>query len=121
MVRPALRRRQKYEAKIDPDVIRSRILAFKPSMAEQMDEKAAELATLETQIKSILEAQTTTVYSSFVPMYLNVGRQLYKLSQKFGGTTFAAEAKIVLDKWKARGLSAAILADIAALFGVTYA
>jgi len=120
MVRPAVRRRQKYEAKIDPDVLRSRILAFKSSMTEQMDEKAAELATLETQVKSILEAQTTTVYSAFVPMYLNVGRQLYRLSKKFGGATFEAEAKIILDKWKARGLSATILAAIAKLFGITY-
>jgi len=120
MVRDASRRKQKYAAKIDADVIRSRIMAFKGSMVEQMEAKTAELATLESNIKAVLEAQTTTVYSAFVPMYLNVGRELYKLSKKFGGSTFEAEAKIVLDKWKARGLAQAILTDIAALFGVTY-
>jgi hypothetical protein len=120
MVRPATRRRQKYEAKIDPDVLRSRILAFKSAMTEQMDEKASELATLETQVKSILEAQTTTIYSPFIPMYLNVGRELYRLSKKFGGKTFEGEAVAVLDKWKTRGLNKDVLSEIAGLFGVTY-
>jgi hypothetical protein len=120
MVREASRRKQKYSAKIDADVVRSRILAFKSSMVEQMEAKTAELATLESNVKAVLEAQTTTIYSAFVPQYLNVGRELYRLSQKFGGTTFQAEAKLVLDKWKGRGLNPAVLADIAALFGVTY-
>jgi len=119
MVRDASRRKQKYEGKIDADVMRSRILALKDGMVEQMEAKTADLATLETEVKRVIEAQQT-VFTHLIPAYLNVGRQLYKLQKNFGGNTFKAEADIVLDKWKAKGLTVAILTEIAKLFGVTY-
>jgi hypothetical protein len=120
MVREATYRKAKYEAKIDADVVRSRIASLKSSMTEQMESKAAELATIEKNIKAILEAQTSPIYSIQVPFYLNVGRELYRLQKKFGGKTFTAEAIVVLDKWKSRGLTQSVLGAIAELFGVTY-
>jgi len=120
MVRDASRRKQKYEAKIDADVMRSRILAHKSAMVEQMEAKTADLATLEAEVKRVVEAQTTPIYTHLIPAYLNVGRQLYKLQKNFSGTTYTAEAKIVLDKWKAKGLTQYVLTAIAKLFGVTY-
>jgi len=119
MVREASRRKQKYEAKIDADVMRSRILAHKSAMVEQMEAKTADLATLETEVKRVVEAQPT-VYTHLIPAYLNVGRQLYKLQKNFSGKTYTAEAKLVLDKWKGKGLVQAILTEIAKLFGITY-
>jgi hypothetical protein len=120
MVREATRRAAKFESKIDADVMRSRIIGLKDSMVEQMQAKAAELATVEANIKSIVENATSTVYSYQVPAYLNVGRELYKLSKKFSGKTFEGEAKLVCCKWFNRGLDEAILTDIASLFGVTW-
>jgi len=120
MVRPASRRKEKYEAKIDADVARSRILAHKASMVEQMESASADLATMEAEVKRVVEAQAT-VYSHLIPAYLNVGRQLYRLSKTFTGETFKAECKVVCDKWKAKGLTSAILIAIAKLFGYTYA
>jgi len=120
MVKTAEQRVRKYTAKIDADVVRSRIAAQKDHMTEQMEARAAELATIEKNIKAILENQTTPIYSAFIPMYLNVGRELYKLQKKFTGSTFSAEAKVVLDKWNARGLTGTVLQAIAELFGVTW-
>jgi len=120
MVRDASRRKQKYEGKIDADVMRSRILALKASMVEQVESKFADLATIETEVKRVIEGQKTPVYSHLIPFYLNVGRELYRIQKRFTGTTFSSEAKVTLDKWKARGLSQWCLTDIAKLFGVTY-
>jgi hypothetical protein len=120
MVRDAAYRKAKYEAKIDADVQRSRIAAMKTSMVEQMDSKSAELATIETNIKAVLEGQTPAIFSPFIPMYLNVGRELYAKSKKFGGTTFEAEAGVVCDKWTTRGLRGPVVEAIATLFGSSW-
>jgi len=120
MVRDASRRKQKYEGKIDGDVFRSRILALKDTMVEQMEAKTADLATLEAEVKRVIEGETTVIYGHQIPAYLNVGRELYRLSKHFTGTTFTNEAEVVLDKWKAKGLSVWALAAIAKLFGKSY-
>jgi len=120
MVREASRRKAKYEGKIDADVARTRILALKTSMVEQMESKSADLATVETEVKRVIEGQTTAIYGHQIPAYLNVGRELYKLSKKFSGTTFTSEAEVILDKWKAKGLATWALTLIAQLFGKTY-
>jgi len=120
MVRSATYRKAKYTAKIDADVQRSRISALKDSMAEQMQTASAELATVETNVKAILEAETSAISSIFVPQYLNVGRQLYRLSKKFGGSTFDLEAGVVCDKWVSRGLKGQVVEKIAQLFGSTW-
>jgi hypothetical protein len=120
MVRDATHRKAKYEAKIDADVIRSRITALKPSMAEQMDSASAELATVETNVKAILEASTTTIFSCYNPMYLNAGRELYSKQKRFGGGTFQAESGVILDKWLTRGLNGKVLENIGQLFGSSW-
>lgn len=120
MVRDASRRKQKYEAKIDADVMRSRILAHKTSMVEQMESRLADLATVESEVKRVVEGQTTPPYSHEIPALLNVGRELYRLSKRFSGGTFEAEAKLVCDKWSARGLNSDHIKAIAELFGYTW-
>jgi hypothetical protein len=120
MVRDASRRKAKYEAKVDGDVARTRILALKSMMVEQMEVASADLSTLEAEIKKVIEGQTTPIYGHSIPAYLNVGRELYARRKKFSGTTFDSEATIVLEKWASRGLLAWALTLIAQLFGVTY-
>lgn len=120
MVRSAEARKRKYESKIDADVVRSRISAQKTYMVEQMESRAAELATIEANVKAIVESQTTPISSIMVPFYLNAARELYKLSKKFSGTTLNKEADVVLDKWCARGLTGTVLQEIAGLFGISW-
>lgn len=120
MVREASRRKEKYEAKIDADVSRSRILALKTSMVEQQEARQAELATNEAEIKKTVEGGTTKVYGHMIPAYLNVGRQLFKLSKKFSGTTLTEEAKVIMDKWFSKGLDSFLIRAIGRLYGIEY-
>jgi hypothetical protein len=120
MVRTAAQRKAKYEAKIDADVMRSRILAQKADMVTNMEDQTSQLAALEMQIKGVIEGQTTPIYGSFIPMYLNVGRALYAKQRKFGTSTFQAEAAVILDSADSKGLEAWALTVIAELFGVTW-
>jgi len=120
MVRSADRRKQAYEAKIDADVQRSRILALKTMMVEQVEAKFADLATVEAEVKKVVEGATTKIYGHMIPAYLNVGRELYKLSKKFTATTMTEEAKLVADKWYGKGLDKWLIRDLLKLFGVAY-
>jgi len=120
MVRDASRRKQKYEAKIDADVMRSRILAHKASMVSQMESATADLATLESEVKRVVEAQTTPPYGHQIPACLNIGRELWKIARKFSGGTLTAEATVICDKWYAKGINQDWIIAIAELFGVTW-
>jgi hypothetical protein len=120
MVREASLRKKKYEAKIDADVQRSRILALKESMVEQQEGMTASLATLETELKRVVEGQATPVFGHQMPAYLNVARELWSKQRKFSGKTVEGEYAIVLDKWFAKGLNKWILRSIGKLFGITY-
>jgi len=120
MVKPADRRAAKYAAKIDADVQRTRILALKTDMTANQAPASASLATLEAEIKKILEGNTTPPWGYEIPMLLNVARKLFKLSVSFSANTFEAEAGAWLDQCAARGIEAIYLTPIAAYFGVTY-
>jgi hypothetical protein len=116
MVRPQAYRVKKYEAKVSGDVVKARIDAMKDVMVEQTTAKFADLQNLEQTVKSIVEPEG--VPSILIPHYLNFGRELYRLSGRFTGTTLQNEAKLVFEKWKSRGLNAEILKDIAEVFGI---
>jgi hypothetical protein len=116
MVKPQVYRQKKYEAKVSGDVIKARIDALKSVMTEQTSERFADLQNVEETVKSIVEpAGQPTI---LIPHYMNFGRQLYSLSQRFSGATLNTEAKLVFEKWKARGLNVNILKEIAAAFGI---
>lgn len=116
MVRPQVYRQKKYEAKVDPDVVRARFSAQKDMMAEQTSAKFSDLATMEANVKAILEPQGVATIQ--IPFYLNYARELYKLTQNFSGVTLSNEAKLKYEKWKARGLTDTILKAIAESFGI---
>lgn len=120
MVRTADRRKAKYEAKIDADVQRSRILAQKDSMVTNAEGMFAQLAQMEQEVKVAIMNLAITVPSIMIPAYLNVGRELWKKQQKFTGKTYNQECALTLAKWASRGLIASALTAVAALFGVTY-
>jgi hypothetical protein len=120
MVKSADKRKSRYEAKIDADVQRSRILAQKDAMVANAEGAMANLAQVETEVKNAIEGLSPTIYSHQIPAYLNVGRELWAKNNKFSGATFQGEAAAILGKWAYRGLTAAALTAIAALFGVEY-
>jgi len=116
MVRPQVYRIKKYENKVTGDVVKARFDALKEVMKEQQEVRFSDLVNLETTIKSIVEPEG--VPSILIPHYLNFGRELYSLVQRFSGVTLGNEAKLVYEKWKSRGLNAELLKTIAGAFGI---
>jgi hypothetical protein len=48
-----------------------------------------------------------------LPFYLNFGREIWALTRKeVSGETLAKEAAVLIAKWKARGLTEAVLQGI---------
>jgi len=117
MVRSEVYRARKFQGKIDPDAIRSRVAALKEDMVEQTLQRQAELVSLEKDIKNLIEPQG--VSTILIPQYLNVGRQLWSLSGRFTGQTFQNEATLIAQKWISRGLSKDIVNLILGYFGVS--
>lgn len=119
MVRNETYRARKYDSKIDPDVIRSRFLAQKPDMVEQMAAISAELVLIEEKAKQVLE--TAGVTTMLFPAYLNFARECYRIGKNFSGRTQINEVYYMYSKWVSRGLTGTILADLASMCGVDIA
>jgi len=117
MVKRGELRLRKYDAKVVHPAVRSRFEALKEMMTEQVGTKFAELVTLEETVKPILEAEG--IETILFPFYLSYARMLYRVSGNFTGTTLDIEVQIIYEKWKARGLDALILQDIARVLGIT--
>lgn len=116
MVRQPVYRIKKYDGKVVGDVLKARIDVLKPMMLEQEEVKLSELVNVENIVKGIIEPKgVSTIH---IAHYLNFGRELYGLTQRFTANTLALESKLAYEKWKARGLEADILKAIASAFGI---
>jgi hypothetical protein len=113
---PAWRLR-KYDAKINADSIRQRFLDHKDTMVEQEEAIFGELVLIESKAKVVCEAAGVPTIQ--IPFYLNFARQCYKYFKKFSQTTRSNELQYWFNHWVSRGLTGAVLADIAELCGVT--
>ena len=118
MVRDATTRVQKFKAKVDADVIRSRIAAYGDYMKQLQETKQAEVTEVQSAVRSILDEHG--INPVFTMPYMACALELYKITKKYSGTTKENEAKICLDKWYARGLNAEVLVDIANYFGISW-
>jgi len=117
MVREAERRRKKFEAKVDAEVLARQTTALKPLMVRGQALYFPDIATVEEKVKTLVEAEGVSTLE--VRDYLNFGREIYRLSKRFSSVTLSAEAQTRVDKWSARGLTGSRLVKIAQLFGVT--
>lgn len=116
MVRSAIMRTRKYDAKMDPEAIRLRFAAQRDSMVEQVEAKFAEIAEVERKAKTIIELAGESVND--IPAFLNFARQCYRLSQQFSQVTQTNEVYYRYITWVSRGLTSTVLKDIAELCGV---
>ena len=117
MVRPADRRKRKYEKNVDGDQVGRAIKAQKDIMVDQEKTYFPQITLIETKIKKICEAQGIATIQ--IAQYINFGREMYSKAKRFSQATLTAEAQYLLNKWQSRGLIGSKLVEIAQLFGVT--
>ncbi|MEO0049649.1 MAG: hypothetical protein ABIK23_00570 [candidate division WOR-3 bacterium] len=101
-----------YRVKATPERTKEILDARLEEMRARYDAVMEEIYAMETEVKAVLNDKGVST-SLYVP-YLNFGRQLWKLSREQGisGESLALAAKVLLDKWAARGLNPDILATI---------
>lgn len=117
-VRNALRRKEKYELKLDPDVVKQRFASQKDKMVSQVADIFPNLVALEEAGKTVLDAEGVPI--TLYPMYLSYCRELWRLVNNFGGKVLYNEIRITETKWIARALSAAVLERLRIdIFGIT--
>jgi len=117
MVRLPEYRIRKHYAKLVPAQVRTRYDAMKDMMVEQEYVKFGELVDLEETVRPILQ-QAGITSMTFV-IYYAFARALWKKMMMFTGGTLDVWAQILYEKFKARGLNATVLQDIASALGVT--
>jgi hypothetical protein len=101
-VRPASRRLDKWDAMYSGDVLSTKLAGYKDKMKEQLSTIFPQQETLENEVKLVLaEAATPTILN---PPYINFGREVLKLAQKFSGGQLLNAVDVVLTKWVGRGL-----------------
>ncbi len=106
------RRVHRWRKKYTPDKVRATVADIYDDMAARYEAAVSALCIMEEKVKQTLDAQG--IHTSFYVPYLDFARQLFRLSkqQSISGDSLALEAKVLLDKWVARGASPAILAAI---------
>lgn len=114
MPKSGTERSEKYGAKFDAEVVRSRFSATSALAKEKQTAKQQELADLASYIRTVLNAKGIIPLQTVI--YVSFGNKLYGIKNKFGqggyGTTPHATAMLEYEKWKSMGADADILADI---------
>jgi hypothetical protein len=108
----SVRRISRWQAKCTPERTRATLDAIQDDMKARYAAATAALTTMETDVKQTLNAQGVNTIN-YVP-YLSFVRQLFKPTNRKGitGESMAIEAKVLMDKWHARGLNRDVLVAI---------
>jgi hypothetical protein len=106
------RRVHRWRKKFTPEKVQATIADIYDDMAARYEEAMSAVCIMEENVKQTLDARG--VHTSFYVPYLDFARQIFKLSrqQATSGESMAMAAKVLLDKWAARGADASILAAI---------
>ena len=116
MVRDPETRSIKYDKKIDGAVINQRITAQKKFMVEQIRIMYPLQTFYENKIKRYLES--IGMYGIQQHHYMNFGGGVWARARTFTDQTLKMEVEAWANRWLRRGLAAAHLVKIAAMFGV---
>jgi len=95
--------------------MKTRIDTYKGHMVDQEAARLAEIYEVERKAKDILNTAGVSVVE--IPMYLDFARECYRISRTHTATTRLNEVYFMYQKWLNRGLTAALLADMAYLCG----
>jgi hypothetical protein len=107
-----VRRISRWQIKCTPERTKATLDSIREDMRQRYEAATAVLSAMETEVKQTLNAQGVNTIN-YVP-YLSFARQLFKLSNKksISGESLAIEAKVLVDKWAARGLNHDVLVAI---------
>jgi hypothetical protein len=107
-----VRRIARWQTKCTPERTKATLDAIREDMRARYEAATTLLSQMETDVKQTLNAQGVNTINYV--LYLSFARQLFKLTNRKGitGESMAIEAKVLVDKWAARGLDPDVLVAI---------
>jgi hypothetical protein len=110
MIDPA-KRVENWDAKFDTAAIKATLDKKRPKMLEHVSSVQPLLAAMELQVKQVCDGAGVSTIQ--LPFYLCFGREIWALTRKdISGETMALAVAVLVTKWKARGLTEAVLQGI---------
>jgi len=110
MMDPA-KRIANWNAKYNTERIKATLDDKRPSMLASVTAVFPMITAMELQVKQVCDGAGVATIQH--PFYLNFGREIWALSRReVSGESLAKEAAILIAKWKARGLTEAVLQGI---------
>ena len=80
------------------------------TMPARVQQQFASLAAMEDNVRAVLDQAGVSII--LVGQYLNFGRQVWKLKERFSGETANMECANLIALWVARGLTQSVLESI---------
>ncbi len=119
--RDALRRVKKYQAKVEPEVVRKRFAKRKKAIVDQMTAYFNEIYEVEEKASAVLNQEDAPI--TFTPSYLCYARELWRLQKKYAGKRLFREIRVCEEKREEkrqrRGLDQKILENLRVkIFGI---
>jgi hypothetical protein len=110
MMDPA-KRIANWNAKYNTERIKATLDDKRPAMLASVTAVFPMITAMELQVKQVCDGAGVATIQ--YPFYLNFGREIWALTRKeVSGESLCKEAKVLVDKWKARGLTEAVLQAI---------
>ena len=110
MMDPA-KRIANWNAKYNTERIKATLDDKRPAMLASVTAVFPMITAMELQVKQVCDGAGVPTIQ--YPFYLNFGREIWALTRKeVSGESLALEAAVLVAKWKARGLTEAVLQGI---------
>lgn len=118
MTRTDALRAAKYAAKTTPTTVGLKFAAMLPGMVLGYEALANDLQPIESQVQNRLDANS--IPSIMRGGYYAYARELWKRKKLGGNPALDIDSQTIKNKWETRGLTDAVLINIAAaVFGIT--
>ncbi len=100
-----------WDEKYNLERINAILTGKRPVMLQHVTNVQSLLAAMELQVKQVCDGAGVPTIA--IPYYLCFGREMWKLIRAdISGETLALEAKVLIAKWKSRGMNEAVLQAI---------
>ncbi len=101
----------KWNVKYNTERIKATLDELRPTMLANVSAVTPMITAMELQVKQVCDGAGVPTIQ--YPFYLSFGREMWALTRKdISGESLAIEAATLIAKWKARGLTEALLAAI---------